>query len=236
MPWIDEVPALVHSWYLGNSTGEAIADVLFGKVNPSAKLSLTFPKRLEDTPSYGHMGSENGSVWYAENLFVVRTFALSVRPILTFPQGYKHYVHKAIPTLFPFGYGLSYSTFEFSNLEVSQPSGPEHTFAAKVKVQNTGSVVGSEVVQIYVSPSSTTKLTHPTYALRGFAKAKDVQPGKSVELEVALDKYALSYWCDVRNHWKIEKGTYKVMVGVSAEKMVLTSEIEVKKECYWNGL
>lgn len=220
MPWVDEVPALIHSWYLGNSTGEAIADVLFGKVNPSAKLSLTFPRRLEDTPSYGHMGSENGTVWYAENLFV----------------GYKHYVHKAIPTLFPFGYGLSYSSFEFSNLQVSQPSGPEFTFSAKVTVQNTGSVVGSEVVQIYVSPSSTTKLTHPVYSLRGFAKAKDVQPGKCVEVEVTLDKYALSYWCDVRNQWKIEAGTYKVMVGVSAEKMILTNEVNVEKENYWNGL
>ena len=83
MPWIDEVSAVLHSWYLGNSTGEAIADVLVGKVNPSAKLSLTFPKRLEDTPSYGHMGSENGTVLYAENLFVVRTSILTVESTLT---------------------------------------------------------------------------------------------------------------------------------------------------------
>jgi len=75
MPWADEVAGIVHSWYLGNATGDAIADVVFGKVNPSAKLSLTFPKRLEDTPSYGHFGTENGQVWYAEDLFVVRLFA-----------------------------------------------------------------------------------------------------------------------------------------------------------------
>lgn len=72
MPWADDVAAIVHSWYLGNSAGDAIADVLFGKINPSAKLSMSFPKRLEDTPSYGHFGSDNGAVWYAEDLFVVR--------------------------------------------------------------------------------------------------------------------------------------------------------------------
>lgn len=73
MPWVDDVAGILHSWYLGNATGSAIADVLFGKINPCAKLSLTFPKRLEDTPSYGHFGSENGTVWYAEDLFVVST-------------------------------------------------------------------------------------------------------------------------------------------------------------------
>ena len=158
------------------------------------------------------------------------------KALLLPPQGYKHYIYRAIPTLFPFGHGLSYSTFEFSNLRVSQPSGPEHTFAVRLTVQNTGCVAGSETAQIYVSPSSATTLTHPTYSLRGFAKAKDLHPGEIVELEIALDKYALSYWCDLRDQWKIEKGSYKVMVGVSAEKMVLTSTVEVTKEYYWNGL
>lgn len=105
MPWADSVPAILHTWYLGNATGDAIADVLLGKKNPSGKLSLTFPKRLEDVPSYGHFHSENGEVRYAEDLFVV-----SPEPSWEFHvprhffQGYKHYHHRGISPLFAFGY------------------------------------------------------------------------------------------------------------------------------------
>ncbi|KAG8814210.1 hypothetical protein FRC17_001247 [Serendipita sp. 399] len=220
MPWADEAPCILHSWYLGNSTGEAIADVLFGKVNPSSKLSLTFPKRLEDTPSYGHFGSQNGTVWYAEDLFV----------------GYKHYVKTGTPTLFPFGHGLSYTTFEFSDLEVSAPSGPNLAFTATVTVKNSGNVKGSEVVQIYLTPSSSTQLTHPVRSLRGFAKVRDLNPGESAKAEVKLDKYALSYWCVVEKRWKIEKGTYTVVLGKDSETVLLQAELVVPKQVYWDGL
>lgn len=220
MPWVDDVAAILHSWYLGNVTGTAIADVLFGKINPCAKLPLTFPKRLEDTPSYGHFGSQNGRVWYAEDLFV----------------GYKHYVKTSKPTLFSFGHGLSYSSFKFSDLKVSAPTGDELEFCATVKVTNTGAVAGSEIVQIYVTPCSTTQLTHPIRSLRGFGKARDLKPGDSVDVEVKLNKYALSYWCTVESRWKIEKGTYSVIVGSSAESVDLQEEITVPKETYWDGL
>ncbi|KAG8761181.1 hypothetical protein FRC14_006230 [Serendipita sp. 396] len=220
MPWADEAASILHSWYLGNSTGEAIADVLFGKVNPCSKLSLTFPKRLEDTPSYGHFGSENGLVWYAEDLFV----------------GYKHYVKTGIPTLFPFGHGLSYTTFEFSDLQVTAPSGPDMAFTATVEVKNTGTTTGSEIVQVYLTPSSSTRLTHPVRSLRGFTKVRDLKPGECAKAEVKMDKYALSYWCIVEKRWKIEKGTYTVLVGKDAENVLLQTELVVPNQMYWDGL
>lgn len=219
MPWVGEVAAIVHSWYLGNSTGDAIADILFGNVNPSAKLSLTFPLRLEDTPSYGHMPSE-GTVFYAEDLFV----------------GYKHYVRSKVPTLFPFGHGLSYTTFDIDELVVTNPSGSDMNFVARVHVQNTGGRVGSEVVQIYVTPSSESKASHPVRSLRGYGKTHDLAPGESVEVEVKLDKLALSMWDAPHNCWKIEKGTYTVIVGRSAENVLLSQQIQVTKEQFWNGL
>ncbi|KIM30941.1 glycoside hydrolase family 3 protein [Serendipita vermifera MAFF 305830] len=220
MPWVDDVPTIAHSWYLGNSTGDAIADVLFGKVNPSAKLSMTFPKRLEDTPSYGHFGSENGTVWYAEDLFV----------------GYKHYTRSKVPTLFSFGHGLSYTTFTFSDLKVTNPSGPDLSFVATVKVKNTGAIKGSEVVQIYATPCLTSQLTHPVRRLAGYKKAHDISPGQCVGVEVNLDKYALSYWCISENRWKIEKGVYDIVVGAGADDVKLTAQVEVSKEVYWDGL
>lgn len=106
MPWADDVPAIVHSWYLGNATGAALGDVLTGKVNPSGRLSLTFPKKLEDVPSHGHFHSEHGKVRYGEDLFVVCLFSRSI-DISTaheFFQGYKHYHHRGISPLFHFGY------------------------------------------------------------------------------------------------------------------------------------
>lgn len=116
------------------------------------------------------------------------------------------------------------------------PFGPEFSFIARVKVENTGPVVGSEVVQIYVTPSSTTKLTHPMRSLKGFTKVKDVNPGQSVVVEVKLDKYALSYWCTVEGRWKIEKGTYHVIVGANAEDVKMTAMVDVTHEAYWDGL
>jgi len=129
MPWANSVPAIVHAWYLGNATGDAIADVLFGKVNPSGKLPITFPARLEDVPSFGHFNVDNGKVRYAEDIFV----------------GYKHYQQRRITPAFAFGHGLSYTTFQYSDLEVSEtsPIGNDVEITAKFTVKNTGNIAGS---------------------------------------------------------------------------------------------
>ncbi|KAG8903492.1 hypothetical protein FRC01_009180 [Tulasnella sp. 417] len=198
MPWVDQVAGLVHAWYLGNETGNAIADVLLGKVNPSGKMSMTFPKRLEDVPSYC-------TIWN-------------------------------ITPLFPFGYGLSYTSFEYGEAKVSVPSSSnDFSITVTVSVTNTGSVAGSEAVQVYVSlPKG--QLTHPPQQLKAFKKVKNLAPGKTEEVQFTLDKYAVSYWDDIIHRWRADKGTYTVLVGRSAAEVERETTFEVEKSFEWNGL
>ncbi|KAG9046685.1 hypothetical protein FS837_003838 [Tulasnella sp. UAMH 9824] len=220
MPWIDQVAALVQTWYLGNESGNAIADVLFGKVNPSGKMSMTFPKRLEDVPSHGHFRPQNGKILYAEDLYV----------------GYKGYHHKKITPLFPFGYGLSYTTFKYGEAKVSAPSSSnDFSVTVTVSVSNTGSVTGSEAVQVYVSlPKG--QLTHPQQQLKAFKKVKNLAPGKTEEVQFTLDKYAVSYWDETLHRWRADKGTYTVRVGRSADELESEVAFEVEKAFEWSGL
>ncbi|EKM56180.1 glycoside hydrolase family 3 protein [Phanerochaete carnosa HHB-10118-sp] len=224
MPWADDVPAIVHSWYSGNATGAALGDVLTGKVNPSGRLSLTFPKKLEDVPSHGHFHSEHGKVQYGEDLFV----------------GYKHYHHRGISPLFHFGYGLSYTSFEYSNLELSEPtySSGDLSVTATVTVTNTGSVAGAEVVQLYVSLPTTSELTHPPLMLKAFAKLRDLSPGTSATAALKLDKYAVSYWEERIARWVVESGEYIIRVGRSSapEDLKLQTKLVLKKGFEWNGV
>ncbi|KAL4066905.1 glycoside hydrolase family 3 protein [Scleroderma citrinum] len=222
LPWVDSVPAIVHSWYLGNATGDAIADVIFGKKNPSGKLPLTFPKRIEDVPSYGYFHSENGVVRYAEDLFV----------------GYKHYHYRAIPPLFAFGHGLSYTTFSYSDLELSEPIVNDGNFnlTASLTLTNTGNVSGSEIVQLYVSMSSTSQLTHPKLFLRAFNKVKDLAPGEARRVALTLDKYAVSYWDEFSARWIVGSGEYSVAMGLSSEDLPLTGQFALSEGFEWNGL
>nr|ADX07306.1 putative beta-glucosidase [Flammulina velutipes] len=203
LPWADEVPAIVQAWYLGNATGDAIADVLFGKHNPSGKLTLTFPKAEEDLPSFGHFHSENGKVRYAEDL-----------------------------------HGLSYTTFEFSALAVSKPiiSEKEVEITISLDVKNTGTIKGSETVQVYMSLPQTSELTHPPLQLRGFAKVRDLEVGKTQRVDIKLDKYAVSYWDDKINLWVVEKGEYVVKVGSSSDKLVLIESVVLEKYFEWSGI
>ncbi|KAJ7705594.1 beta-glucosidase [Mycena rosella] len=221
MPWADKVPSMLHAWYLGNATGEAIADVLFGKQNPGAKLSLTFPAAEEDVPSFGHFHSENGKVRYAEDLYV----------------GYKHFQHRKIKPLFAFGHGLSYTSFEFSNLQLSQPVVSSDAFDLVVSLQiaNTGAVAGSEVAQVYVTLPTTSDLTHPPLQLKGFAKVK-LEPGKSETVQIKLDKYAVSYWDDRFTTWAVEQGEYLVRVGPSSDQLSLEATFVIKKGFEWRGI
>ncbi|OSD02184.1 glycoside hydrolase family 3 protein [Trametes coccinea BRFM310] len=224
MPWADEVPAIVHAWYLGNTTGDALGEVLTGKVNPSGRLSLSFPKRLEDVPSHGHFHSEHGEVRYAEDLFV----------------GYKWFHHRKIEPQWHFGHGLSYTTFEHSDLSLSEPKilGGDLSLTASVKVTNTGSVAGTDVVQLYVSYPTTSELTHPPLMLKAFAKVFDLAPGKSEVVHLALDKYAVSYWEDRISRWVVDDGEYVVRVGSSSapKALSLSATFKIGKRFEWNGL
>ncbi|KAK7679614.1 hypothetical protein QCA50_017325 [Cerrena zonata] len=224
LPWASEVPAILHSWYLGNATGDAIADVISGKVNPSGKLSLTFPKRLEDVPSHGHFHTEHGRVHYAEDIFV----------------GYKHFHHRGIEPLYHFGHGLSYTTFSLSDLRLSTPivKDGDVEVLASVTVTNTGSVAGTEVVQLYVTLPTTSPLTHPPLMLKAFSKVRDLGAGQSTAITLKLDKLAVSYWEERIARWVVESGSYLVRVGTSSapESLVLSDKFVIPSGVEWNGL
>lgn len=216
MPWIDDVPAVIHAWYGGNETGNAIADVLFGDANPNGKLSLTIPKRLEDNPSYLYFGSEHGRTWYGEHVYV----------------GYKFYETIDRPVLFPFGHGLSYTKFNYTNCTVSLN---EDNLTVTVDVKNTGNMEGKESVQIYIS-SANLNIRRPFKELKGYNKV-NLLPGETKTVSIAISKkYATSYWDEERNQWVSEKGNYIIHCASSSVDVRLTRSFELNREIRWNGL
>ena len=199
MPWLDRVGAVMQAWYPGQECGHAIADVLTGRVNPAGRLPQTFPARLEDNPAYLNYPGENGRVVYGEGLFV----------------GYRYYDRKRIAPLFPFGHGLSYTTFAYDNLRLSAGTlTPSETLTVTVDVTNTGTRAGQEVVQLYVrDPRST--LARPEKELKGFAKVA-LSPGETRAVSLTLDMRALAYYDDARAAWVAEAGEFEALVGASS--------------------
>jgi beta-glucosidase len=199
VPWLDEVAAVVEAWFPGQECGNAIADVLFGDVNPSGKLSQTWPVRLEDNPALVNYPGENGRVLYGEGLFV----------------GYRYYDKKKIAPRFPFGYGLSYTTFEYANLKLDKDEYTlGETIHISVDVTNIGSMAGQEVVQLYVrDPGSS--LVRPEKELEAFAKVA-LRPGETRTVTLELDERALSFYDDAQARWVAEAGEFKVKVGASS--------------------
>lgn len=179
MPWKDEVSAIVFAWYGGNETGNAIADVLYGDYNPSGRLPLSFPVRECDIAAGLNYRSARGAVHYEEGIWV----------------GYRHHNARRISPLFPFGHGLSYTSFDYSNLGIVSVSSDDvqaddWRLKASVKVTNTGDRSGDHSVHFYTTPPSATEtsLTHPEVTLQAFEKVYDLAPGESRVLEVELDK------------------------------------------------
>ncbi|KAH7107285.1 beta-glucosidase [Auriculariales sp. MPI-PUGE-AT-0066] len=226
MPWADQAPAILQSWYAGNSAGDAIADVVTGKVNPSGKLPLTFPRAIQDTPSYGNFGSKVGPVRYAEGLWV----------------GYKHYVDRAIAPLWAFGHGLSYTTFEYSDAKLSTTNvtasdAKDVSLTVTVNIKNTGPRTGSEVVQVYTGiPAHPLIDRSPSRVLKGFARVKDIAAGKSASAKIVLDKYAFSNWDEQKDAWTIRKGVHTVRVASSSYDAGSLHEITFEKNIFWSGL
>jgi beta-glucosidase len=200
MPWLEQVAAVVQAWFPGQECGNAIADVLFGDVNPSGKLPQTFPVRLEDNPAYINYPGENGKVRYGEGLFV----------------GYRYYEKKKIAPLFPFGFGLSYTTFDYNNLRLSANSiGPEETLEVQVDVINTGERAGKEIVQLYVRDVQS-RLHRPDKELKAFAKV-ELEPGERKTVSLSLARQALAYYDDLAQAWVAEAGEFEVLVGSSSQ-------------------
>ncbi|KAG9195801.1 beta-glucosidase [Alternaria panax] len=176
MPWGGKAKAILHAWYGGNEGGNAIADILFGAVNPSGKLPLTFPHRLKDNPTYLNYRSEGGRVLYGEDVYV----------------GYRFYEQTEVAPLFPFGHGLSYTTFALSNLNLDMDMQTEW-LSVRCTVSNTGSRAGAEVVQVYITPVSP-PIRRPLKELKGFAKHY-IEAGQSVEVVIRIDVLRdTSFW------------------------------------------
>lgn len=217
-PWLSKANALVHAWFGGNEAGHAIADVLFGDVNPSGKLSLSWPFKFSDNPAYLNFKTERGRVLYGEDVFV----------------GYRYYEKLQRQVAFPFGYGLSYTNFEFANLKVSADE-KNDKLTITVDVKNTGKIDGQEVVQVYIAPVNPT-IIRPVKELKGFAKTA-VKAGSSSTAKIELDlKDSVSFFDEYENKWSQEKGEYEVQVGASSDDIELIEKFEIKETKLWLGL
>jgi len=225
MPWIDKVKGLLEAYLGGQALGGAIADLLFGDANPSGRLAETFPKKLSDNPSYLNFPGEGDRVEYREGIFV----------------GYRYYDKKGIEPLFPFGYGLSYTTFEYSDLNISKKEILDtETVTVSVKVKNTGDRAGKEVVQLYVRDVESSVI-RPEKELKGFEKV-ELQPGEEKVVTFELDKRAFAYYnVDIKD-WHVESGEFEIMIGKSSRDIVLKdrifvrSTVAVKKPVHRNTL
>lgn len=224
MPWADKANVLAQAWFGGNELGNGIADVLYGNVNPSGKLPLSFPVRLEDNPAYINFGSDRGRVLYGEDVYV----------------GYRYYEKKKVKPLFPFGHGLSYTVFERSGLTLeSSPEQPTledgETITATLTVTNKGSVAGAEVVQLWVRPPLTSSIQRPLRELKGFTKVF-LEPGASEKVSIVVEKkLATSYWDEIRQSWASESGEYEVLITGTGNE-VLRAPFTVERTRYWRGL
>lgn len=213
MPWVDSVKGILEAWYPGQQDGNAIAAVLFGDVNPSGKLPVTFPKSLSDVPASTpqQWPGVNGQVQYSEGVLV----------------GYRWYDAKQITPLFPFGYGLSYTTFSVSNLIVApQPAAENSKITIDADMTNTGSRAGADIVQVYLGDPKATG--EPPKQLEGFQKVM-LQPGQTQHVHFTLDPRAFSYWNEHANGWVVADGTYQVLVGDSSRDLPLQGSFDVRQ-------
>lgn len=218
MPWIDKVKGVLEAYLGGQAVGQAVVKILFGDVNPSGHLPETFPVKLSDNPSYLYYGGEGNEADYREGIFV----------------GYRYYDKKDMEVLFPFGYGLSYTTFACSNLRLSASEiTDQETLTATVTVTNTGTCAGKTVVQLYVGDKVSSVL-RPVRELKGFEKVA-LAPGESKDISFVLDKRAFAYWNTELGDWHVETGEFTIEVGQSSRDIevcgtvTVNSTVELKK-------
>jgi beta-glucosidase len=219
MPWIDQVPAIVEAWYPGEEDGNVVADVLFGAVNPSGRLPITFPKRLEDLPAHTpeQYPGVNGVAKYSEGILV----------------GYRYYDAKNIAPLFPFGHGLSYTNFEYGKLKIEKSSKkilPDYEPAMNVELdlKNSGSREGAEVVQVYLGLPFSDSVPEPPKQLAGFARV-ELKPGEKTHVKIPIEGRSLSYWDTPSHQWRIAQagGSVAVWVGASSRDIRLRGHFDL---------
>lgn len=211
MPWLGKVKAVLEAYLGGQAVGIAAVRLLYGDANPCGHLAETFPVKLSDNPSYLYYGGEGDEADYREGVFV----------------GYRYYDKKEMPVLFPFGFGLSYTTFACSNLRLSGAKiTDQETLTATVTVTNTGSRAGKTVVQLYVGDRESTVL-RPIRELKGFEKV-ELQPGESRDVTFTLDKRAFAYWNAAIHDWHVETGAFTIEVGQSSRDIEVSGEVTVE--------
>ena len=211
MPWINKVKGLLEVYLGGQAVGEASVNLLFGNANPSGKLAETFPIKLEDNPSYLYYLGEKDTVEYREGVFV----------------GYRYYDKKKAEVLFPFGYGLSYTTFAYSDLKLDKDSMPDtDTLTVTVNVKNTGAIAGKDIVQLYVAPE-TSGVIRPVKELKGFTKVH-LEPGETKTVTFTLSKRAFAYYNTEINDWYVQTGAYDIMIGKSSRDIVCSASLQVQ--------
>ena len=199
MPWADEVPAIIQAWYQGQEAGNALAEVLLGHSNPSGKLPTTFPQRLADNPAYHNWPGENERVVYGEGLYI----------------GYRHYDRAGIPPLFPFGHGLSYTTFTYGQPVISTSKLTESgKIVVSIPITNQGERQGAETVQAYIrDPKS--RIPRPEKELEAFGKVH-LSPGETKSVDLVFDKYSVGYYDTSLESWIAEEGVFEVLIGASS--------------------
>ncbi|GCE14088.1 beta-glucosidase [Tengunoibacter tsumagoiensis] len=211
MPWVHQVQGIIEAWYPGQEDGNAIASILFGDVNPSGKLPMTFPVHDTDVPAKTTVQypGQHGVAQYNEGIFV----------------GYRYYDQQQITPLFPFGYGLSYTTFAYSNLALSSPATATGQVAVNVDITNTGTRAGSEVMQLYVGlPSGS--VSEPPEQLKGFKKVT-LDAGQMQHVRFMLDERALSYWNVARHDWALAQGNCTISLGSSSRDIRLQGHFTI---------
>ncbi|MEO7045577.1 MAG: glycoside hydrolase family 3 C-terminal domain-containing protein [Ferruginibacter sp.] len=206
--WVNETPSILQSWYAGMEGGNALAKIIFGEVNPSGKLPMSFPKKLEDNPSYalGEYPGDGKNVHYYDDIYV----------------GYRYYDTYKVEPQFAFGHGLSYTSFEYSDLKLSA-EGKNAT--ATFTVKNTGKVAGAETAELYVHQEKSL-LPRPEKELKGFDKVM-LQPGEQKTVTIKLDENAFQYFNDVENEWVMDPGTFDILVGGSSRNIKLNGKIKM---------
>ncbi len=213
LPWNDSVKAILNSYLGGQAGGGAVADILSGAVNPSGKLPETYPVKYEDTPAYNFYPGNPASVEHREGIYI----------------GYRYYDKAKKAVAYPFGYGLSYTTFEYSDLQLDKSEmADSDKLKVSFKVKNTGSVAGAEIAQIYVADKEST-IYRPEKELKAFKKVY-LEAGEEKEVSVELCKRAFAFWNVAVNDWTVESGAFDIIVGASSQDIKLTAAVNVTAE------
>ncbi len=213
MPWRERAAAIVEAWLLGQAGGGAIADVLFGRINPSGKLSETFPYRLEDNPSYLNFPGDTQAVSYGEGIYI----------------GYRYYEKKRVQPMYAFGFGLSYTEFEYSDLRLScEAIKDSDSLEVKLKVKNIGERAGKEIVQLYVRDRECS-IGRPEKELKGFDKVR-LEPGEERDVTFTLGFREFAFYDTAKAEWRVEEGEFEILVGGSLVDLPLRAVVFVESE------